>query len=197
MSDSTSAGTKKKLASPAVKSSKVTTSRVSPAPSSKVVSPSLPPTKKANGSALQKIKNTPVTESKKLAPRPTVSPQSSTKIQNGSSLHRSKNSPITDNKRLTRTSLHMSLSLSPANSAASQNMMRRSVITETGPAKSVESHIAMGRSLIMDRMGDKEIVKRAFKTFRNSFNEMKSSGDKSYNGSGQVGWSINDADYAC
>ncbi|XP_019158065.1 PREDICTED: protein WVD2-like 7 [Ipomoea nil] len=190
MNDSTSAGTKKKLASPALKSSKVTPSRVSPAPSSKLGSPSLPPTKKANGSSLQKIKNTPVTESKKLAPpRSVVSPQSSTRIQNGgSSLHRSKNnSPvITDNKRVARTSLHMSLSLSPANSAASQNMMRRSVITETGPAKPVESRIAMGRSLIMDRMGDKEIVKRAFKTFRNSFNEMKSSGDKSYSGSGQM-----------
>nr|GMD95851.1 protein WVD2-like 7 [Ipomoea batatas] len=187
MNDSTPAGTKKKLASPALKSSKVTPSRVSPAPSSKLGSPSLPPTKKANGSSLQKIKNTPVTETKKLAPpRSVASPQSSTRIQNGSSLHRSKNSPVTDNKRVARTSLHMSLSLSPANSAASQNMMRRSVITETGPAKPVESRIAMGRSLIMDRMGDKEIVKRAFKTFRNSFNEMKSSGDKSYSGSGQM-----------
>ncbi|XP_031124688.1 protein WVD2-like 7 [Ipomoea triloba] len=187
MNDSTSAWTKKKLASPALKSSKVTTSRVSPAPSSKLGSPSLPPTKKANGSSLQEIKNTPVTKTKKLAPpRSVVSPQPSTRIQNGSSLHRSKNSPVTDNKRVARTSLHMSLSLSPANSAASQNMMRRSVITETGPAKPVESRIAMGRSLIMDRMGDKEIVKRAFKTFRNSFNEMKSSGDKSYSGSGQM-----------
>nr|GME13165.1 protein WVD2-like 7 [Ipomoea batatas] len=187
MNDSTPAGTKKKLASPALKSSKVTPSRVSPAPSSKLGSPSLPPTKKANGSSLQKIKNTPVTETKKLAPpRSVASPQPSTRIQNGSLLHRSKNSPVTDNKRVARTSLHMSLSLSPANSAAAQNMMRRSVITETGPAKPVESRIAMGRSLIMDRMGDKEIVKRAFKTFRNSFNEMKSSGDKSYNGSGQM-----------
>jgi len=50
----------------------------------------------------------------------------------------------------------MSLSLAPSNpDPARQSTMRR--------------------SLIMERMGDKDIVKRAFKTFHNSFNQPKTS----------------------
>lgn len=33
------------------------------------------------------------------------------------------------------------------------------------------------KSLIMERMGDKEIVRRAFKTFRKSFDQLRPSGD--------------------
>jgi len=35
----------------------------------------------------------------------------------------------------------------------------------------------MRRSLIMEKMGDKDIVKRAFKTFQNSFNQPKTPGE--------------------
>nr|ACU14162.1 unknown [Glycine max] len=35
----------------------------------------------------------------------------------------------------------------------------------------------MRKSLIMEKMGDKDIVKRAFKTFQNNFNQPKTSGE--------------------
>ncbi|GAB4839898.1 hypothetical protein Ancab_020607 [Ancistrocladus abbreviatus] len=61
-----------------------------------------------------------------------------------------------ESKRAAPTALHMSFSLDPPNS-------------DPGP-------IAITRkSLIMERMGDKDIVKRAFKTFRNDFSQLSSS----------------------
>ncbi|VFQ93135.1 unnamed protein product [Cuscuta campestris] len=179
MNDPMPIGTRKTLASPAVKSSRVSAPRLSSPElsSSKVLG------KKPSGSPLQKIiKNTPLRETKKSSPK-VVSPQSSTKIQNGSSLLRSKiSSPITDNRRAKMSSMHMSLSLGPA-APTSEGTQRKSVVLETVKEK---SHFAMRGSLIMDKMGDKEIVKRAFKSFRNSFTEVKCSGDERYNGSEQV-----------
>ncbi|GMH15345.1 hypothetical protein Nepgr_017186 [Nepenthes gracilis] len=54
---------------------------------------------------------------------------------------------LAESKRLASTSLHMSLSLDPANSDPGSLAITR-------------------KSLIMERMGDKDIVKRAFKTFQ-------------------------------
>lgn len=73
--------------------------------------------------------------------------QSLKKKVNGSPVSKSKNSPVGESKRAAPTSLHLSLSLDPAKSLAALSMNRK--------------------SLIMEKMGDKDIVKRAFKTFQN------------------------------
>jgi hypothetical protein len=56
-----------------------------------------------------------------------------------------------ENKRVANRSLHMSMTLGPSN---------------PDPVPHT-SDTTMRRSLIMDSMGDKDIVKRAFKTFQN------------------------------
>lgn len=84
---------------------------------------------------------------------PLSASQSSKKKVNGSQPPRSKTKSnlLGDSKRAAPTSLHMSLSLGPTNSLSALPMTRK--------------------SLIMESMGDKDIVKRAFKTFQNRTNE--------------------------
>ncbi|PIN18045.1 hypothetical protein CDL12_09301 [Handroanthus impetiginosus] len=72
------------------------------------------------------------------------------KKANGSPLLKSKNSLTGESKSAAPTSLHMSLSLGPANALGDFSTTRK--------------------SLIMEKMGDKDIVKRAFKTFQNRTN---------------------------
>ncbi|XP_010551458.1 PREDICTED: protein WVD2-like 7 isoform X2 [Tarenaya hassleriana] len=62
------------------------------------------------------------------------------------------------NKQTAPKSLHMSLSLGPSGSDPTALATTR-------------------KSLIMERMGDKDIVKRAFKTFQKSFDQLNSSTD--------------------
>ncbi|WMV48141.1 hypothetical protein MTR67_041526 [Solanum verrucosum] len=165
--DRISAGTKKKLASPVTKSSSISTPTSKPTPASKVISSSQTSVKKVNGVSYQRSSNAPVAQGNKLLSRSLISPsQSSIKKLNGSTLQRSKNSSTLENKRIAPTSLHMSLSLGPPNSTASTNTMRK--------------------SLIMERMGDKDIVKRAFKAFQSSFNQGKPEVDTRYSGSKKV-----------
>ncbi|CAI9785190.1 unnamed protein product [Fraxinus pennsylvanica] len=68
-------------------------------------------------------------------------------------LPKSRNTLVGESKRATPTSLHTSLSLGPANSSATFPTTRK--------------------SFIMEKMGDKDIVKRAFKTFQNHINELR------------------------
>ncbi|WMV22624.1 hypothetical protein MTR67_016009 [Solanum verrucosum] len=165
--DRISAGTKKKLASPVTKSSKISTLTSKPTPASKVISSSQTSVKKVNGVSYQRSSNAPIAQGNRLLSRSLISPsQSSIKKLNGSTLQRSKNSSTLENKRIAPTSLHMSLSLGPPNSTASTNTMRK--------------------SLIMERMGDKDIVKRAFKAFQSSFNQGKPEVDTRYSGSKKV-----------
>ncbi|KAF8378345.1 hypothetical protein HHK36_029684 [Tetracentron sinense] len=86
----------------------------------------------------------------------TVMSASRTSTKKGSylSVPRSKNPSPVESKRSVPNSLHMSLSLGPTNSDSAS-------VTTTR------------RSFIMEKMGDKEIVKRAFKTFQNSFNQLR------------------------
>uniref|UniRef100_A0A5B7AAT9 Putative neurofilament heavy polypeptide isoform X1 n=1 Tax=Davidia involucrata TaxID=16924 RepID=A0A5B7AAT9_DAVIN len=93
--------------------------------------------------------------------------QSSTKKENSSSLPRSKNPSTGESRRVAPTSLHMSLTLGPANSDS----------TSLTPTR---------KSFIMEKMGDKDIVKRAFKTFQNNLNQLRSSGDERSSGPKQV-----------
>ncbi|GER32302.1 TPX2 (targeting protein for Xklp2) proteinfamily [Striga asiatica] len=76
--------------------------------------------------------------------------QSSNKKTNGSPIPKSNDFSVEKGKKITPTSLHMSLSLGPTNSLGGLPITRN--------------------SLIMERMGDKDIVKRAFKTFQNRAN---------------------------
>ncbi|KAL4318280.1 hypothetical protein GQ457_18G021290 [Hibiscus cannabinus] len=64
--------------------------------------------------------------------------------------------PVVDSKKMAPRSLHMSLSLGP-------------------PGSSLTSLAATRKSLIMEKMGDKDIVKRTFKTFQNNYNQLKPS----------------------
>lgn len=74
-----------------------------------------------------------------------------------------------ENKRVANKSIHMSLSLGPSN-------------TNSDPVPVT----LMRKSLIMEKMGDKDIVKRAFKTFQNNFNQSKTSGEVRTPVKGQV-----------
>lgn len=81
------------------------------------------------------------------------------------SLQRNKNNPLSgETKKVVSKSLHLSLSLGPRNSNSPANSDAPS---QTAPRK----------SLIMEKMGDKDIVKRAFKAFQNNFNQARYYGD--------------------
>lgn len=92
---------------------------------------------------------------------------STTKKVSRSSLPRAKNTPG-EKRRTMPTSLHMSLSLDPRSSGPSLTTTRK--------------------SLIMESMGDKDIVRRAFKTFQNSYNGLKSPNDGLSSWSNQVSY---------
>ncbi|XP_073139329.1 protein WVD2-like 7 isoform X2 [Henckelia pumila] len=91
--------------------------------------------------------STPKSSKPALVSTPISSSQSGIKKITKSPLPESKNFLKAESKRAAPTSLHMSLSLGPANSSAVMSMTRK--------------------SLIMEKMGDKDIVKRAFKSFHN------------------------------
>ncbi|OVA14331.1 hypothetical protein BVC80_9023g29 [Macleaya cordata] len=78
----------------------------------------------------------------------------STRKESSPSLLRNKNISAAESKRSTSNSLHMSLNVPPTKSDSSfQNTTRR--------------------SFIMEKMGDKEIVKKAFRAFQNTYNPSK------------------------
>ncbi|XP_047318703.1 protein WVD2-like 7 isoform X2 [Impatiens glandulifera] len=83
---------------------------------------------------------------------------SSSPYQSSLSLRKSK-TPATDNKRIPPSSLHMSMNLGHSNSNHPSSSSTR-------------------KSLIMEKMGDKDIVKRAFRTFQNSVNQLRSPADE-------------------
>lgn len=88
--------------------------------------------------------------------------QSSAKKGSTSSLQRNKNPSARETKKVVSKSLHMSLSLGP---------------TSTSTKSDSPTVTTIRKSLIMERMGDKDIVKRAFKAFQNNFNQVKSNGE--------------------
>ncbi|CAJ1931599.1 unnamed protein product [Sphenostylis stenocarpa] len=113
---------------------------------------SMLPTSKASQSS------TPRSSKPASTPTKTATPASSTKKGSSPSLTRRQITSRGESRKFANKPLHMSLSLAPSNpDPAPQATMRR--------------------SLIMEKMGDKDIVKRAFKTFQNSFNQPKTSGE--------------------
>lgn len=117
--------------------------------------------KKKAGSPVPKASHISTPKVSKLILTPTASSasQSSTKKGNYSSLPRSKNPSTGESKKVAPKSLHASLSLDPTDSNQSSLRMTR-------------------KSFIMEEMGDKDIVKRAFKTFQKNINQPKSSGEE-------------------
>ncbi|XP_054809909.1 protein WVD2-like 7 isoform X2 [Prosopis cineraria] len=97
--------------------------------------------------------------SSRLTPTPTKTLPSATSSKKGNSpsLSGRKNPSTQENKRVANKSLHMSLSLGPRN-------------IDPVPLT------PMRKSFIMEKMGDKDIVKRAFKTFQNNFNQSNTPG---------------------
>ncbi|XP_028068350.1 muscle M-line assembly protein unc-89-like isoform X1 [Camellia sinensis] len=118
---------------------------------------SLTGTKKKPASSPLPKKSPEISTPKPSKPTST-STWSSTKKTNGSSLPRSKNLSSGESKKVSPSSLHMSLSLGPSNSDSNSLTTTR-------------------KSLFMEKMGDKDIVKRAFKTFQNNFNQVRASDD--------------------
>ncbi|XP_027346752.1 protein WVD2-like 7 isoform X2 [Abrus precatorius] len=104
--------------------------------------------------------STPKSSKPASSPTKTLS-SASTKRGNSSSISGRKITSTGENRNVPNKSLHMSLSLAPS---------------KHDPAPLT----TLRKSLIMEKMGDKDIVKRAFKTFQNNFNQPKiSDEDKS------------------
>ncbi|OAY49890.1 protein WVD2-like 7 isoform X1 [Manihot esculenta] len=84
----------------------------------------------------------------------------------GSSLPKSKSPSIGERKKVAPKSFHLSLSLDAPKSDP--------------PAHASTPMTTNRKSLIMEKMKDKDIVKRAFKTFQNNFNQLKASAEGRY-----------------
>ncbi|XP_024991440.1 protein WVD2-like 7 isoform X2 [Cynara cardunculus var. scolymus] len=121
-------------------------------------------TKKKPSSPIPKPPGTSVTKLSKPKATPTPMPaaRSSSKKANAPSSSKSKTPSVSEGIRVAPKSLHLSMSMSSVNSdtASSVTSSRR-------------------RSLFMEQMGDKDIVKRAFKTFQNRVNQLPSSDGRS------------------
>ncbi|XAR65001.1 hypothetical protein NMG60_11008933 [Bertholletia excelsa] len=127
-------------------------------------------TKKKLGSPIPKISaETSIRKpSKPTLTSPMTPPsRSSEKKADGSTLSRRKSLSAGESSKVVPSSLHMSLSVDPTSSGlATLNPIRK--------------------SLIMEKMGDKDIVKRAFKTFQNSFNQVRASNEDTSSGQKEV-----------
>ncbi|CAJ1940002.1 unnamed protein product [Sphenostylis stenocarpa] len=115
---------------------------------------SMQPTSKTKASQI----STPRNLKPASTPTKTLASASSTKRGISPSISGRKTTFTAENRKVTNKSLHMSLSMGPSQS-------------DSVP------HTSVRKSLIMERMGDKDIVKRAFKTFQNNFNQPKTSGE--------------------
>ncbi|XP_015957008.1 protein WVD2-like 7 [Arachis duranensis] len=111
--------------------------------------------------------STPRSSTPKRASTPTKTPASATSAKRGNSPSFSgkKATSPGEPKKVPNKSLHMSLSLGPS---------------KPDPTPAPVPNSTMRKSLIMEKMGDKDIVKRAFKTFQNSFSQSKSFGEDKF-----------------
>ncbi|XP_060669471.1 protein WVD2-like 7 isoform X2 [Ziziphus jujuba] len=120
---------------------------------------------------MARVKKSPVTPLTKTPKNSTVvsksTPNSSrvyalkssaNRVDNGAT-PRNKNPSDGETKKVAPKSLHMSLGMGPTNSYSSSPTTAR-------------------KSFIMEKMGDKDIVKRAFKSFQNNFSQLKSSSEE-------------------
>ncbi|CAI0379596.1 unnamed protein product [Linum tenue] len=125
---------------------------------------------------MSKVKETPIVKKKQASPAnprpqsstprvtkpvsatgPVSSSRSFTKKGNVTSVPKSKSPLTVEKKRVAPKSLHMSISVDTPKSYP--------------PPRAPALASTARKSLIMERMGDKDIVKRAFKTFQNSYSK--------------------------
>ncbi|KAK8627346.1 hypothetical protein V6N13_134959 [Hibiscus sabdariffa] len=123
-------------------------------------------TKKKPASPVTKTPQVSTSRASKTTLTATSSSAPRTRSKAGTTLSHSstktKSSSVEQSKKVAPRSLHMSLSLDPSSPA---------------PA-SLPATTATRKSLFMEKMGDKDIVKRAFKTFQSNFNQVKPSGQE-------------------
>lgn len=123
--------------------------------------------KERNDTRIKKKPNSPAVSTSRASKPTSSTPTTSSALKTGTtlsySLPKTKNSSVGVSKKVAPTSLHMSLSLGPSGSDP-----------------------ATRKSLIMEKMGDKDIVKRAFKTFQSSYNQLKPSGQEQSSATKQV-----------
>ncbi|KAK5838643.1 hypothetical protein PVK06_007377 [Gossypium arboreum] len=116
--------------------------------------------KKKPASPVTKTPQVSTSRTSKQTLTPTTSSASRTRSKTGTTLSysspKTKNPSVEQSKKLAPRSLHMSISLGPSSSGPSPLTATR-------------------KSLIMEKMGDKDIVKRAFKTFQSNYNQLKPS----------------------
>lgn len=143
-----------KKSSPMPKSPMLSTPKSSrPALSKTSMSTTHPSVKKENGSTpssmlKSSMLSTPKSSKPSLSKTALSTTRPMVKKENGSTLISSKKATRPESRTVLPTSLHMSLSLEPANSDPAALMTTR-------------------KSLFMEKMGDKDIVRRAFKAFQN------------------------------
>ncbi|MED6155646.1 hypothetical protein PIB30_006819 [Stylosanthes scabra] len=114
--------------------------------------------------------STPRSSPSKPASTPTKTPASATSTKRGNSPSFSgrKAASPGEQKKVPNKSLHMSLSLGPS---------------KPDPTPAPAPNNTMRRSLIMEKMGDKDIIKRAFKSF---LSQSKSFGDDNFSVKKQI-----------
>ncbi|KAM1170685.1 hypothetical protein ACFX13_021453 [Malus domestica] len=150
----------KSISTPTPKASKSTST---PTPrASKPLSTSTPRVSKSISTSTPRVAKSISTSTPRVAKflstsTATSSSWSSVKKGNASSLPRSKNPSTEETKKAPSKSLHMSLNL------------------ESSPTMSTSVTTTTRKSFIMENMGDKDIVKRAFKSFQNNYNQPKPS----------------------
>lgn len=153
---------KKKSVSPMTKTPQISNPRVSKLPQNSTPRVSkLPQISTPRVSKLQQNLTPRVSKPISTSTAAVSAPRSSVKKANGSSLPRSTNPSSEKTKKVPPKSLHMPLTLVPTKSDSAS-----------------ETVITARKFLIMEQMGDKDIVKRAFKTFQNSVNQSKSSNEE-------------------
>ena len=155
---------KKKSASPLTKTSQNPTPKVSKVGQnitprvSKVPPNSTSRLSKSPQTSIPRLSKSPQTSTPRVSKTTTTSitstpaSRSSLKKANSSSLTGSRNPSSEKTKRIPPKTLHMSLTLDPADPTKSDSASE--IVTTTR------------KSFIMEQMGDKDIVKRAFKTFQ-------------------------------
>ncbi|GMJ13164.1 hypothetical protein like AT1G24160 [Hibiscus trionum] len=120
-------------------------------------------TKKKPASPVTKTPQVSTSRTSKPALTPTASSAPRTRSKAGTTLAysstKTKNSSVEQSKKVAPRSMHMSLSLDPSSPAP----------------PSLHATTATRKSLFMEKMGDKDIVKRAFKTFQSDYNQLKPS----------------------
>lgn len=135
-----------------------------PKPKAKKVNPTKLETKKKPTSIIPKSPETSST--KLLKPKATPTPMASTR---SSSSSKKANATSSSLKKGNATSSSSSKSIRTAPMSLHLSMSMNSVTSDTASSSVASSR---RRSLFMEQMGDKDIVRRAFKTFQNRINEL-------------------------